>query len=164
MTSNKRILDFTLKLPKIEAENALMAPQEWVMIDGCSGPCSLPTRVPVRQQLLADLKLEDQAEIWRTKKRPPASGENEAEIPEYVTVPTEDDETLGRRIEEWAMNYASKFSRYHSGRYPTAYAYNVGVSYVSKQLPEVGKLNSIQPLKSPQYSCDTTARVDGNHA
>lgn len=140
-------MDFTLTLPKAESNNALMAPQEWIMIDGRSGPCSLPTRIPVRQQLVADLSLEDQAEIWRTKRRPPASGGSDFDVPEYVTVPAEDDENLGRRLEEWAMRYSSKFSRFHSGRYPTAFAYNVGVTYVSKQLPEVQPPRSSIPSK-----------------
>jgi hypothetical protein len=137
VTSNKRIIDFNIKMPRVESNTALMAPKEYIMIDGRSGPCSLPIRIPVRQQLFSELNLEAQAEVWRTKRHQPGSNEAVLDLPEYVTVPAEDDETLGRRLEDWAIQYASKFSRYHSGRYPTAYAYNVGVVYVTKQLPEV---------------------------
>jgi hypothetical protein len=138
VTSNKRIIDFDLKIPMTDENNALMAPQEYIMIDGRSGPCSLPIRLPVRQQLLADLSLEDQAEIWRTKRRTSALNQDDLELPEYVTVPAENDEALGHRLETWAIEYAAKFSRFHSSRYPTASAYTVGATYVSKKLPEVG--------------------------
>jgi hypothetical protein len=52
----------------------------------------------------------------------------------------EDDETLGKRVEDWAIRYSSKFSHFHYSRYPTAFAYNVGRLYIEKKLPEVGHL------------------------
>jgi hypothetical protein len=126
-------LDFN---PKIQNSDAVFQLGH-IIIDGNSGPCSLPLNIPTFQCPISSLNLEDQSEILRTKSKSTEIGQENALLPNYITMVAEDEEVLGRRLETWAIEYSIKFSRLYSGRYPTAYAFNVGFLYVKKQLPEV---------------------------
>ena len=136
LSSKKRIIDFNLKGTEFGPVKA----GNFFTIDGKSGPrcLSLRQKLPISWHALESLNLEDQAEVWRTKQRPPGGQSSKQCIPGYVSMIPEDDETLGKTLEEWAIRYSSKFARLHYKRYPTAFAYNVGTLYIEKKLPEVG--------------------------
>jgi hypothetical protein len=132
LSSGRRIIDFDLKTKYLDKTNA----QSHLTIDGRSGPCSLPLKLAISWQPLTSLPLEDQAEVWRTKRQLTGIGAK-TPSPDHVAIIPENDHDLGERLESWAIRYSCKFSRFYSKRYPTAYAFNVGWTYASKKLPEV---------------------------
>ena len=127
----------------------MMKPKSFITIDGRSGPCRLPMKIPIGFCSLESLTLQDQAEVWRTKRRPPHDESPESTSGDSIVIIPESDEVLGQRLEAWSIQYAAKFAKYHYEKYPSAYPFNVGLLYVSKKLPEVWH-RSINHIKTHQ--------------
>jgi hypothetical protein len=127
-----RIIDFNIK----DSVFKMMKPKSFITIDGRSGPCRLPMKIPIGFCSLESLSLQDQAEVWRTKRRPPDGESPESTSGDSIVIIPESDEVLGQRLEAWSIQYAAKFAKYHYEKYPSAYPFNVGLLYVSNKLPE----------------------------
>jgi hypothetical protein len=133
LSSKARIIDFNIK----DSVFKMMKSKSFITIDGRSGPCRLPMKIPIGFCSLESLTLQDQAEVWRTKRRPPDDESRGSTSGDSIVVIPESDEALGQRLEAWTIQYAAKFAKYHYEKYPSAYPFNVGLLYVSKKLPEV---------------------------
>jgi hypothetical protein len=140
-----RIIDFNIK----DSVFKMMKPKSFITIDGRSGPCRLPMKIPIGFCSLESLTLQDQAEVWRTKRRPPDDESTESTSGDSIVIIPESDEVLGQRLEGWSIQYAAKFAKYHYEKYPSAYPFNVGLLYVSKKLPEVWR-RSFNHIKTHQ--------------
>jgi hypothetical protein len=129
--------------------------QETVTIDGI-GKISLPLQLKARRGLLSALSFEIQNSIMRTAD-PKRKSSEEAEL---SIILLEDVDSLGAQVEQWALEYTSKFvhaagPNFHS----TTIAHILGEAYVKKGLPEVCEPQDISmifitDLNIVRFSCE----------
>jgi hypothetical protein len=135
-SSTKRVLSFKIKFtPNSEP----IYSGEQITIDGI-GRTSHPIKLRARRTPLNDLTLDEQETVKRiisAKCIPPISDD-------FDCVLLEDDSHCGQEVEQWAMEYTSKFvhaagPEFHS----TTMAQILGTAYVKKKLPEVSSFWAI---------------------
>lgn len=104
--------------------------QETVTIDGI-GRISHKLSLPAWLATLSDFDQDVQSSIKKTEAGAEVSTENQVLL-------LEDTESLGVQVEQWAVEYTSKFVHAAGPKfYATTIAQILGTVYVKKGLPEV---------------------------
>src|SRR6266536_1128169 len=128
-SSTRRVVSFDIRL---SLDSLSDSDVEFVSIDGV-GRLSHPIRLPARRKPLSGFSNEAQDKIWRTEDS--KSAQDDAAISVLIL---DDDESLGIQIEQWALEYTSKFVHAAGPEfYSTTIAQILGTAYVKKGLPEV---------------------------
>ncbi|PVH75231.1 hypothetical protein DL98DRAFT_658260 [Cadophora sp. DSE1049] len=130
-SSTRRVVSFNIFI----TPDALDHHQEnFVLIDGVDR-LSHPIKLRAHRKLLSTFTTAEQAAIRRTQDRKKL-GDCIDDTTIQVTI-LEDDETLGTRVEQWAVEYASKFVHAADSKFQCAtIAVILGTAYVKKGLPE----------------------------
>lgn len=104
-------------------------------IDGI-GRISHTIRLQASVKPLESFNTADRAAIRKTQR--PAKKIADKDVGHPSVFVLEDHETLGTEVEQWAVEYASKFVHAAGPKfYPTTAAVILGTAYVKKGLPEV---------------------------
>ncbi|KAK0112387.1 hypothetical protein ONS96_001630 [Cadophora gregata f. sp. sojae] len=130
-SSTRRVVSFDIFV----TPDALDSHEEYfVLIDGVDR-LSHPIRLRARRKLLNSFTTAEQVAIRRTQDRKKL-GTCTNDAPIEVTI-LEDDETLGTRVEQWAVEYSSQFVHAADSKFQCAtIAVILGTAYVKKGLPE----------------------------
>ena len=107
------------------------------MIDGV-GRISHPLQLRAQKKLLSSLHFDEQDTVKRTVR---AKDKTSSVDGVYILL-LEDDKGCEQKLEQWAMEYTSKFvhaagPEFHS----TTIAQILGTAYVKRNLPEVSGLS-----------------------
>lgn len=126
-SSTRRIVTFDIKIPASDF------PIQSITIDGIN-KLSHPLLLQARKAPLSALRPAIQASVRKTvDNRVLSSSEDDDE--EIIFI--EDDNTLGTRVEQWAVEYTSRFVHAAGPAfYQTTIAHILGEAYVKKNLPE----------------------------
>ena len=105
-----------------------------MIIDGV-GRLSHPIKLKVQRKRLSSLSPEDQKTIRQTEDLKQGK---KANFDTASVMLLADESGLGQQVEQWAVEYASKFVHAAGPNfYPTTMAQILGTAYVKKGLPEV---------------------------
>lgn len=128
-SSQRRIVNFSVKIPLSCFEGIV---PEMVTVDGI-GRISHPLVLPARTKPLSAFNMDIQESIRLTENLDiDSSG---TEDPKILIL--EEDKSLGTKVEQWAVEYTSKFVHAAGPKfYATTMAHILGTSYVKKGLPE----------------------------
>ncbi len=108
--------------------------EEKVIIDGI-GRISHPLELPAGSKVLSSFKPEEKDRIMTTIH---SSMPNAALDDSSLVVLLEENSALGLQVEQWAVEYTSKFVVAAGPRFlPTTAALILGLEYVKRSLPEV---------------------------
>ncbi|KAH7333225.1 hypothetical protein BKA65DRAFT_596811 [Rhexocercosporidium sp. MPI-PUGE-AT-0058] len=131
-SSTRRVVTFNIRI----APDALLNSEEYfVFVDGVDR-LSHPIKLRARRRALSSFTATEQATIRRTQDRKKLGKCVTDDDSIHVTI-LEDDETLGTRVEQWAVEYASKFVHAAGSKFQsTTIAVILGTAYVKKGLPE----------------------------
>jgi hypothetical protein len=111
------------------------------MVDGV-GRLSYPLQLRARRLVINSFKPSDRDIIKKTRDSKAAASPTDRGSLSVIIL--KDDDLLGTQLEQWAVEYASKFVHAAGPEfYPTTMAIILGTAYVKKGLPEVG---SVRPL------------------
>lgn len=109
--------------------------QQVLTVDGV-GRISHPIKLNAHILRLAKFPSEDQKAIKQTEDRKQSQTPDLDDTSSVILL--EDDGLLGQRVEQWALEYTSKFVHAAGPEfYPTTMAQILGTAYVKKGLPEV---------------------------
>lgn len=113
-----------------------------MFVDGI-GRLSHPIKLRARRKALTSFSPAEQTTIRATQdKQSKSIGHGAISI-----TLLEDDETLGTQVEQWAVEYASKFVHAAGPKFrSTTIAVIIGTAYVKKGLPEV-KIHYFSPIQ-----------------
>lgn len=140
-SSSKRFLAFDLLLPK-QSTQSLNA--VYVTVDGI-GRISHTINLRAYAKFLDSFNDAERTAIRKTRISDNLLTGKEDENPSVLVL--EDHDTLGVQLEQWAVEYASKFVHAAGPKfYPTTAAVILGTAYIKKGLPEVSP-NQIKSLK-----------------
>lgn len=131
-SSTRRVVTFNIRM----ATDALPKHEEYfIFIDGVDR-LSHPIKLRAQRRPLSSFNASEQAAIRRTEdRRKLGKCTDKSEV--HVTI-LEHEETLGTRVEQWAVEYASKFVHTAGAKFhATTIAVILGTAYVKKGLPEV---------------------------
>ncbi|KAL5330721.1 hypothetical protein ACEPPN_000241 [Leptodophora sp. 'Broadleaf-Isolate-01'] len=130
-SSTRRVVTFNIRI----TPDALLDHEEYfVFVDGVDR-LSHPIKLRAQRRALSSFTATEQAAIRRTQDRKKL-GKCTDDDAVHVTI-LEDDETLGTRVEQWAVEYASKFVHAAGTKFQsTTIAVILGTAYVKKGLPE----------------------------
>jgi hypothetical protein len=137
----KRILSFKIML---YSDLTSKFNREKVTIDGVGG-VSHPLRLCAERRPLSSLSQTEQDSIKHilTAKTSTLA----SDIVEILLL--ENDGRCGQKIEQWALEYTSKFVHAAGPEfYSTTIGQILGTAYVKKNLPEVSKLSKYIPISS----------------
>lgn len=115
-----------------------------VTIDGV-GHLSHPIQLRARRKSLGDFKAEEREiiDLTRDSKKVPKGREDRLE---QVLI-LEDEVTLGIQVEQWAVEYSSKFVHAAGPEFAsTTAAVILGTAYLNKDLPEVSFTRHVQRI------------------
>jgi hypothetical protein len=116
------------------------------MVDGV-GRLSHPLQLRARRLVLDSFKPNDRDIIKKTRDSKAAGSPDRGSLSVIIL---EDGELLGTQLEQWAVEYASKFVHAAGPEfYPTTMAIILGTAYVKKGLPEV---SSCHPRDKPSLT------------
>ena len=131
-SSTRRVVSFN-----ILATSRTSHEQEdyFVLIDGVDR-LSHPIKLRAHRRSFSSFNAPEQTAIKRTQDRKKIDQCKDDESLQVTIL--EDDETLGTRVEQWAVEYASKFVHAADSKFQCAtIAVILGTAYVKKGLPEV---------------------------
>lgn len=130
-SSTRRVVSFNILL---SPDSSPDHEEYFVLIDGVDR-LSHPIKLRAHRKLLNSFSTTEQAAIRRTQDRKKIGlCADDASV--QVTI-LEDDETLGTRVEQWAVEYASKFVHAADSKFQCAtISVILGTAYVKKGLPE----------------------------
>ncbi|KAE8442719.1 hypothetical protein EG329_002910 [Mollisiaceae sp. DMI_Dod_QoI] len=130
-SSTKRYLGFNIMmspLPSMSADTC------YVTIDGI-GQLSHTVKLRAHITPLDSFNVADRTMIGKTEDKSKKPADKNDGNPSVLIL--EDHEALGTQVEQWAVEYASKFVHAAGPRfYPTTAAVILGTAYVKKGLPE----------------------------
>lgn len=128
-SSNRRVMSFDITIP---LDSLPDSSKETVTIDGI-GRLSHSFQLSARRITLKDLSDDARNLVRQTED---SKGEFSNEDDESILL-LEDTEALGRQVEQWALEYTSKFVHAAGPKfYPTTIGQILGTMYVKKGLPE----------------------------
>jgi hypothetical protein len=155
-SSTRRVVSFGLR---INAKSLKCLEKEMVAVDGIGG-LSHPIQLRARRKPLDSFKPEEREVINRTRDSKKAL-KVEADEPELVLI-LEDDTTLGTQVEQWAVEYSSKFVHSAGPEFAsTTAAVILGTAYVNKGLPEVSRTT---PSINNKVFLTPPVRLSSSHA
>ncbi|KAG4428383.1 hypothetical protein IFR05_016136 [Cadophora sp. M221] len=130
-SSTRRVVTFNIRI----APDTLLGHEEYfVFVDGVDR-LSHPIKLRAQRRALSSFTATEQAAIRRTQDRKKLGKCTDDDIVQVTIL--EDDETLGTRVEQWAVEYASKFVHAAGTKFQsTTIAVILGTAYVKKGLPE----------------------------
>ena len=131
-SSTRRVVSFN-----ILATSKTLHEQEdyFVLIDGVDR-LSHPLKLRAHREPFSSFSAAEQTAIKRTQDRKKIDLSKDDESVQVTIL--EDEETLGTRVEQWAVEYASKFVHAADSKFQCAtIAVILGTAYVKKGLPEV---------------------------
>jgi len=129
-SSTRRVVYFDLKAPQ---NPTFGSQEEFIMVDGV-GRLSHPLQLRARRLVLNSFKPSDRDIIKKTRDSKEAASPDHGSLSVIIL---EDDDLLGVQLEQWAVEYASKFVHAAGPEfYPTTMAIILGTAYVKKGLPE----------------------------
>lgn len=131
-SSTRRVVYFDVHIPSLSKTG----PQtEIITIDGV-GRLSHPIQLRARRQALQDFSSSDRVIIDQTRDGKKGVAAEDGETLSVVII--EDHDRIGADIEQWAVEYSSKFVHAAGPEfYATTTAIILGTAYVKKGLPEV---------------------------
>ncbi|CZR58722.1 uncharacterized protein PAC_08614 [Phialocephala subalpina] len=130
-SSTKRCLSFHILLPQQSSSSPDAC---FVTIDGI-GRISHTLKLPACARSLDSFNPTEKSAIRKTQGTKKTVMDRDGENPSVLVL--EDHETLGTEVEQWAVEYASKFVHAAGPKfYPTTAAVILGTAYVKKGLPE----------------------------
>ena len=134
-SSTRRVVSFDIRIiPK--AFKSLE--QEMITIDGIEH-LSHTIQLPARRKPLNSFKADEREIIDRTRDSKKLLKAQNDEL-EHVLI-LENQSTLGTQVEQWAVEYSSKFVHAAGPEFAsTTAAVILGTAYVNKGLPEVSRL------------------------
>jgi hypothetical protein len=128
---------FDLKTPQ---NPTFGSQEEFIMVDGV-GRLSHPLQLRARRLVLGSFKPSDRDIIKKTRDSKAAGSPDRGSLSVIIL---KDDELLGTQLEQWAVEYASKFVHAAGPEfYPTTMAIILGTAYVKKGLPEVSSVRHL---------------------
>jgi hypothetical protein len=131
-SSTRRVVSFNIR---VNAKALKSLEKEMVTIDGV-GHLSHPIQLPSRRKALSSFKTDEREIIDRTRDSKRLLKVRDDEL-EHVLI-LEDEATLGTQVEQWAVEYSSKFVHAAGPEFAsTTAAVILGTAYVNKGLPEV---------------------------
>jgi len=146
-------VNFSVKIPLSLFEETV---PEMVTVDGI-GRISYPLDLPARRKSLSTFSPDIQESIKLTENR----GFDSSDVNDPKIVILEEDKYLGTKVEQWAVEYTSKFVHAAGPKfYATTMAHILGTAYVKKGLPEVRSLFSIPKLNL----ISNTVRLNSSNA
>lgn len=130
-SSTRRIVSFDIRI----SQNAFRSlEKEMVTIDGVSH-LSHPIQLRARWKLLGDFKADEREVIDHTRDSKKLLKGREDRLEQVLIL--EDEATLGIQVEQWAVEYSSKFVHAAGPEFAsTTAAVILGTAYVNKGLPE----------------------------
>ncbi len=114
--------------------------EEKVIIDGI-GRISHPLELPARSKILGSFKAEEKDRIMAAVRSgiPNTTPDDSSSV-----VLLEENSAVGLQVEQWAVEYTSKFVVAAGPRFlPTTAAIILGLEYVKSNLPEVSPCFSL---------------------
>ena len=131
-SSTRRVVSFNVRVD-LKAFKSLE--KEMVTIDGI-GHLSHTIQLPTRRKPLNSFKTDERDVIDRTRDSKKLLKAQDDEL-EHVLI-LEDDATLRTQVEQWAVEYSSKFVHAAGPKFAsTTAAVSLSTAYVKKGLPEV---------------------------
>ena len=116
-----------------------------VTIDGV-GHLSHPIQLRARWKLLGDFKADEREVIDHTRDSKKLLKGREDRLEQVLIL--EDEATLGIQVEQWAVEYSSKFVHAAGPEFAsTTAAVILGTAYVNKGLPELSHTPYVQQIK-----------------
>jgi len=135
-SSTRRVVSFDIR---IKSTAFKFLEQEMITIDGV-GHLSHTIQLPARRKPLNSLKADERDVIDRTRDSKKLLKAQDDELGHILIL--EDQSTLGTQVEQWAVEYSSKFVHAASPEFAsTTAAVILGTAYVNKGLPEVSHPN-----------------------
>ncbi|KUJ13911.1 uncharacterized protein LY89DRAFT_736910 [Mollisia scopiformis] len=130
-SSTKRVLSFDILVPLLPIQSSGAC---YVTIDGIE-KISHTIKLRAYAKSLDSFGAADRAAIRKTEIPNNQITDTDGESPEILIL--EDHEALGTQVEQWAVEYASKFVHAAGPKfYPTTAAVILGTAYLKKGLPE----------------------------
>ncbi|KAH8686102.1 hypothetical protein BGZ60DRAFT_109594 [Tricladium varicosporioides] len=154
-SSTRRVVSFAVDAP---IDGRIEIQCETITIDGI-GRISHPIKLRAQIQNLSALSPDQRSIILKTGNNKQIETANEDEMAVLLLEANED---LGRQIEQWAMEYTSKFvhaagERFHS----TTMAQILGTAYVRKKLPESKLVAAMLRVSSIAFVLRAGVKPDG---
>ena len=141
-SSTRRVVSFAIR---INSKAFKSLEQEMITIDGV-GHLSHTIQLPARSTPLNTFKPDEREIIDRTRDSKKLLKAQDDEL-EHVLI-LENQSTLGTQVEQWAVEYSSKFVHAAGPEFAsTTAAVILGTAYVNKGLPEVSHPQS--SLRTP---------------
>ncbi len=135
-SSTKRIISFDIRF---SPKSLRSLQEEMVTIDGI-GRISHPIQLRARRKALSAFKRNEQETISRTRDSEKTTKAQDDELEQILIL--EDQATLGTQVEQWAVEYSSKFVHAAGPEFAsTTAAVILGTAYVKKGLPEASQLS-----------------------
>ncbi|KAL2065803.1 hypothetical protein VTL71DRAFT_3473 [Oculimacula yallundae] len=130
-SSTRRVISFDIRI----APEAFLGDEEYfVLVDGVDR-LSHPIKLRARRKLLSSFSASEQVTIRRTREKRNLGKCTDDDLAHVMIL--EEDETLGTRVEQWAVEYASKFVHTAGTKFQsTTIAMILATAYVKKGLPE----------------------------
>jgi hypothetical protein len=120
---------------RINTKSLKSLEEEMVTIDGV-GRLSHPIQLRTRRKALKDFKTAEREIINRTRDSKKLVKAQDDELEDVLIL--EDEATFGTQVEQWAVEYSSKFVHAAGPEFAsTTAAVILGTAYVNKGLPEV---------------------------
>ena len=136
-SSTKRVVSFDIR---ISPKTMKSLQEEMVTIDGIEH-LSHSIQLRARRRPLSSFQPEEREIIIRTQA-PKKCGKSQVVDLEHVLI-FEDQATLGTQIEQWAVEFSSKFVHAAGPKFAsTTAAVILGTAYIKKGLPEVSHFSS----------------------
>ncbi|KAE9372579.1 hypothetical protein N431DRAFT_545182 [Stipitochalara longipes BDJ] len=130
-SSTRRVVSFDIR---INSKAFKSLEKELITIDGV-GHLSHTIQLPARRKPLNSFKADEREVINRTRDSKKLLKAQDDEL-EHVLI-LEDEATLGTQVEQWAVEYSSKFVHAAGPEFAsTTAAVILGTAYVNKGLPE----------------------------
>jgi len=133
-SSTRRVVSFNIR---VNAKAFKSLEKEMITIDGI-GHLSHTIQLPARRKPLNSFKADEREIIDQTRDSKKLLKASDEEL-EHVLI-LKDDATLGTKVEQWAVEYSSKFVHAAGPKFAsTTAAVILGTAYVNKGLPEVSQ-------------------------
>ncbi|KAH6677707.1 hypothetical protein B0J14DRAFT_475993 [Halenospora varia] len=156
-SSTRRVVSFAVDAP---IDGRIEIPCETITIDGI-GRISHPIKLRAQIQNLSALSADQRSIVIKTGSNKQIETVDEEDTAVLLLEANED---LGRQIEQWAMEYTSKFvhaagERFHS----TTMAQILGTAYVKKKLPESELVAAMLRVSSIAFVLRAGVKPDGTY-